>query len=520
MEEKEYQQIIEQWKLDNTELIESGKCRKTFVENLPIWKDGKNKGSIKWKESIGYKVYFIYEDIEYFIDMIDYIKIKNHKNKLKISYNNKISEITIDALSKCNLGFILGKITSDFKYIIGQIIKNNKHDLIIIDREYRQNEKGQNIKYYKYHCYKCNHEDWIVEYNLTKNQGCNACCKYGSKPILGINTIWDTDKWMIPIINDDEFCKTHTHGSTKRIYPTCPICGNKKSNTVTINNIYCNHGISCVKCTDKCSYPSKLCHNILEQLGVDFETEYSPSWIKPRRYDFYFIYNNNEYIIEMDGGLGHGKRMHNKNKQTAEESKAIDNYKDEQAKLHGIEVIRVDCDLSDLEYIKNNILNNKILVVLFNLSKINWQEAEEFALSNLVKVACEYKRNNLGLTTTDIGKIMKLNSNTICTYLKKGTKLGWCNYNPKEEKEKCGKLSGKNKGKQIEIFKNGISLGIFKSSHDLEEQSILLFGTKLWQPNISAVCSGTKPQYKGFTFKYTLDLSEEEIKQQSLIQTI
>ena len=56
--------------------------------------------------------------------------------------------------------------------------------------------------------------------------------------------------------------------------------------------------------------------------------------------------------------------------------------------------------------------------------------------------------------------------------------------------------------KLVEIFKDNVSLGIFKNCKDLERQSEELFGVKLNKGNISAVARGDKKQYKGFTFKY------------------
>ena len=63
--------------------------RKVFLENLPIKKQGK-KNVIDWKNSVGYKVHFIYDDIEGDIEIIDYIS-GNRKNKSKIllRYKNK-----------------------------------------------------------------------------------------------------------------------------------------------------------------------------------------------------------------------------------------------------------------------------------------------------------------------------------------------------------------------------------------------------------------------------------------------
>lgn len=72
----------------------------------------------------------------------------------------------------------------------------------------------------------------------------------------------------------------------------------------------------------------------------------------------------------------------------------------------------------------------------------------------------------------------------------------------KEKIRKNSSKNGKASGKQVEIFKYGIPLGVFESCAELERQSEELFGVKLWQGNISSVCMGNRKQHKGFTFKY------------------
>ena len=98
--------------------------------------------------------------------------------------------------------------------------------------------------------------------------------------------------------------------------------------------------------------------------------------------------------------------------------------------------------------------------------------------------------------------MFNLNKNTINSYLKRGARLGWCDYNAKEEMKKCGYKNGRKLGKKVEIFKEGESLGVFESCRELERQSEGLFGVKLSQQNISKVCNNIKLKYKGFTFKY------------------
>ena len=98
---------------------------------------------------------------------------------------------------------------------------------------------------------------------------------------------------------------------------------------------------------------------------------------------------------------------------------------------------------------------------------------------------------------------MGYNKNTIREWLKIGNENGFCEYNPKEEMIK--NMIKNNKmycSKPIEIFKNGLSLGIFISASELERQSEKIFGDKLLQGSISMVCTGKKLYYKGYTFKY------------------
>jgi very-short-patch-repair endonuclease len=238
---------------------------------------------------------------------------------------------------------------------------------------------------------------------------------------------------MIPYIGE-ECAKTHTSRSKYEIYPTCPDCGRISNKKVKICDIYKCNGFSC-SCSDGISYPNKFMYNILEQLGIEFETEYSPEWISPRRYDFYIPSMN--LIIEMDGGLGHGKKVRNKNNKTAKDSIKIDDYKDNQAREQGIEVVRIDSDYDNMKnrfkYIKNNILTNKKLNELFDLDNIDWNKCNEFACYNLIKIASEYKNNNPNMTTTKIGVLMKYTQNSIINWLKIGNDMNWCDYDTQKE---------------------------------------------------------------------------------------
>ena len=489
--------------------------KKIFVDNLPKT----IQGNINWKDSVGKLVHFIYDDIEGDIEIIQYIKGSNPK--LKIRYKNNEDYISITTFAQCRIGKIIGKITTKFRLSIGETFIDNKRDLVIIDREYRQKEqidkKGRksikNEKWYKYHCNKDGYESWNTESNLLNGQGC-ACCR-GLTVVEGINDITTTAPWMIPIIGLD-VAKTHTAQSNKTVYPTCPNCGRKKNKLMKIVTIYKEHSIGC-NCGDGVSKIAKFMFNTLEQLKEqkqinDFETEkvfdwcnfYNPFKGKDNSGRYDFAIEDLKLIIETDGGF---HRKDNKmNNQSKEESIWIDNKKDELANKNHYNVIRI----SDEGEIKENILNSE-LNNIFDLSEIDWNECGEYAYSNLVKIACEYKKNNPDFTTTQIGEIMGYNRTTICKWLKIGNELGWCNYDSKGESTKNRKKIAKEHlvylGKPIICLE---TKEVFISCSDCAKQSSKLFEIELKSGGISKVCRGERKQYLGFHFKYIEELTEEE----------
>ena len=317
----------------------------------------------------------------------------------------------------------------------------------------------------KHNCKECNFHEWeIIPNNLLRRGGCPICSSRTVK--LGVNTIWDTDRWMVNLGISEEDAKKYSRCSNKKITVTCPDCGREKK--MVIASIYKNKSIFC-SCGDGKSYPEKFVFNLLEQLDLEFEIEYKPKWIEDKRYDFHL--KDNDCIIESHGEQHYIRKFNISKARTLKEEQGNDKFKREIALKNGIKhYIELDCRESNLEYIKNSILNSE-LNDLFDLNNINWQQCAEFANSNRVKEVCDYWKNRKeNETTTDLGKIFKLDRHTIRRYLKKGTKLGWCKYNPKEESLKTHSLNGKSKGRKLEIFKNNKSLGIFESCVELERK--------------------------------------------------
>ncbi|XZI53423.1 hypothetical protein ACSW9K_08325 [Clostridium perfringens] len=349
----------------------------------------------------------------------------------------------------------------------------------------------------KHNSDKCKfHKYEVTPDKLLIGKGCPVCSGRTAK--LGINTIWDTDRWMCDLGVSEEDAKKYSSRSGRKITVTCLDCGRKKD--IVIHQLFRNKSISCL-CGDGKSYPEKFIYNLLEQLKVDFEIEYKPEWIDNKRYDFHI--KDYSCIIETHGGQHYEESFQYYGGRTLEGERQNDKYKKEAALKNGIKYyITLDCRESNLEWIKNSVLNSE-LAELFDLSSINLTSCAEFANKNIVKEVCDYWNNKReDETTADLERVFRLNRTSISAYLKKGTRLGWCNYNPKEEVKKIVGKNGKLNGKEVEIFKDNQSLGIFESCAALSRQSEKLFGVKLFNQNISAVCNGKQKSYKGFAFKY------------------
>ena len=479
---------------------------------------------VYWDKSIGMKMPFIYGDNEGCLEIIGY---DFEKKKVEIKYNEQeYSFHTSNIKNGSALTVIFKEITKEFKIEIGTRLQDDKRDITIIDREIRKEEMFDkkknktyiyNEKWYKYKCNKCGWEDakesWMLEGNLLgHNKGCPVCCTPIKTIVLGINTIWDTDRWMCDLGVSEEDAKTHTYGSTDKIEVTCIDCGRKRM--CRVSDIHKYHSISC-SCSDKVPFPEKVTFSVLNKLNIDFKYRKTFDWSKnvqvnnPRlcgrkEYDFTFIINNEIYIVETHG-MQHYENSFSrmKDSKTLKEEQENDRVKKELSIQNNIKeenYIVIDCRKSDLEFIKQNILNSR-LNELFDLSTIDWNKVGEFAYSNLIKKICDIKKNNPNFTATDIAKMMKLSITTICRYLKIGTKMGWCYYNSKYEERYRGKVI------PIICITGG---QVFVSTNDCVRRSLELYGIKFSANCIHKVCKNKYIHHNSHTFKYIKDLTEEE----------
>ena len=461
---------------------------------MAIFQNGINIGRIDWVKSVGNKVRFIYNNIEGIIKIENYI----YPN-VTFSYLNIIATLHISQFRKCQLGSFLNIYTKTYFYNIGDIINNN-----IILEQIRVKQGKCTSKGYKYKCLKDGYIGTTTEVAM-KILNCPVCSNY--KVLKGINDIATTNPEIVKYFTNIEDVYTHTYSSGKIVNLHCIDCGLKKE--VKISTFY-KYGIQCSRCSDGQPYPEKFMFNLLEQLNINFEIHKVFHWSKnvknsiqklsgKKIYDFYIPLFNT--IIEVMGNQHFKKAFEYCGGRTLYEEQENDIIKEQLAQDNGIKnYIIIDARISNMKYMKNSILNSKLLSIC-NLNNINWLKCELFALNTRVKEACNLWNNGME-NTLNISKLMKLSNSTIWIYLNKGKELGWCKYNAnwflKESSERLKNI----RSKRVEIFQDNISLGVFKSVSELSKQSKEKYNIQLLQSKISLVCNNHRKHHKGFTFKY------------------
>jgi len=234
-------------------------------------------------------------------------------------------------------------------------------------------------------------------------------------------------------VNEDDSSK-HSAGDGKKILMKCLVCGCEKS--ITFHTLITS-GFGCTRCGNGISYPEKFLFSFLEQLlDKNFTTQLSKTtftWCGKFKYDSYI--NKINCIIETHGlqhyvqptgnwGLLKNTRENDKNKEDLARENGIENY------------IIIDCRKSELEWIKNNILISDLPKLLnFKEEDIDWLKCHESGCKNIIKETCIMWEGNMK-NILKIADQLKLSKDSIRRYLKQGAKLGWCDYDPKEESKK------------------------------------------------------------------------------------
>ena len=425
--------------------------------------------------------------------LIPILNSNGEYNKFKVLYNNEEYIILRSSIVNANFQNLLHR---EFKYEIGTTFNDEKGSITIIDRKSLSKSK----RLYKYHCNNCGYEDWKLEIDFEKNRKtrCPCCCSSPKVVSFGINDIPTTAPWMVKYFPGGyEEAKLYTYGSGKEIDFICPDCGNIKR--MEIHTLYENG--FCCSCHGHFSYPERFFEEFLKQVKINYKRQLSKkdfNWIENYLYDFY-LYDYNA-IIET-----HGSQHYEEitlTQRTLKEEQENDRLKEQLAKNNKVQnYIVLDCRKSEIEWIKNSIMNSNLPKLLnFTENDIDWNLCDEKSLDNKIKEISEfYEMHNLDMQQKEIAEYFNISVSWLYKILKKGNKHGWCNYNS----DGITRVR-KEKDEQINVIKDGKSLGIFKTPKEIENISVDIFGVKLNKQTIRQFLNGNYKckTYKGFEFIY------------------
>lgn len=318
---------------------------------------------------------------------------------------------------------------------------------------------------------------------LCKRICCPICTS--KKVVKGINDLATLRPDLIKYFSNTSDAEKYMIGSKQRVKLRCPDCGYEKEMTV---GMLANRGFSCNVCNDNgYSYPNRFAYSFLNQLPIENHIkEYSPDWIKPKRYDNYFEYQGKKYILEMDGGLHYKDAYHT----TYNEVQENDRFKDMMAQKHNIEVIRIECLKSIPAYIKENILNSK-LNKIFNLSDYDWDKCFKGCVGKSYYPIWEYANEHLDLPLSKIAKKFGKEFGQVRRIIEQGQQINICFYQIHES------------SKSISVYKDGIKLYDFSSISECVRELKRIYKIKITRDKIVGVCNNLYDEYKGFNFKFS-----------------
>lgn len=276
-------------------------------------------------------------------------------------------------------------------------------------------------------CKACGYIWSAIPSNLLRGSGCRKCSIIKRRKLFAISQSDFIKK--IQTINQNvdvigEYINFHT-----KILCKCKLCNSEFY--INPSSIFSYNRITCPVCSDGISYPNKYIRNFLKQLPIEnLEFEWKLKNNKQYSYDNHYIYNDIEYIVEADGAQHYQKNKFGK--WEPDEVQKRDNIKDKLASDQNIKVIRIDCQISEANYIKDKIISSE-LSSIFDLSNINWGLCNEESQNSLVRQVCDLYNN--GYRNIDIVNKLHIDRHTVTRYLKAGRELGWCKYVNKFEKE-------------------------------------------------------------------------------------
>lgn len=308
-----------------------------------------------------------------------------------------------------------------YRYEIGQELEMMHTTWTILGRKIND-KSGASRKSYLCQCHKCNSALWKLENELhsglTGHAGQGECGVCSNRVVMtGKNDVATTHPHLVHLFADPEDAlHINALSRDKRLFK-CPDCGyefEKSVEYVTTRGKLC-----CPNCSDGISYPNKFARSVLEQLEVEnLESEYRPDWSQNKRYDFSFYKEQEHYLLEMDGGFHTRQRF-----DPILARKDHDALKDRLAKENNCILVRVECEVSELGYIRER-MEKSLLGELYDFSVIDWDKVELACVTNLLLEVNKYYNKHPGISNNELSEVFHLCPQTIRTYLKRGRNAG------------------------------------------------------------------------------------------------
>lgn len=312
---------------------------------------------------------------------------------------------------------------------------------------------------------------------------------------IGINDIATTHPELVKYFANKEDATKYKAGSNKKCMFKCTICGNERM--LAVYDLV-SRNFSCPRCGDGISFPEKMMYGLLSESKIDFEYQKSFDWAvnnnKKFRYDFYFIYNGQKYIVETDGG----QHFHKGFIKDVTKVQERDKIKQNLAEKHGIHVIRADCRNSEYDFILNNIKKTPLIGILDLTEDALYRSLSFSKNNNMTKFISdlwnEYKDIDIVVEKS------KICLPTIKKYFVIANKIGLIDityedmiYNHK-----------------VDLIKKRCNIPIvcietkqkFDSAVECAKYFRDKYGIQMDNALISRVCKGSNSMHKGFHFKY------------------
>lgn len=466
--------------------------RKVLISDLPTKKYG-NTFRIDWMKSVGLKVKFIYDDLNGEIKIVDY-----NNGKINVLYNNSKYWIGTYEFAKGEISYIIGIKNFKSPFKVGKIYskKNNNGKVKIINVGRKNNSRSVIYK-----CLDCGEISEIEDYHAKNGFYCAVCTN--KRIIKGINDLETTNPEFLKYVTNIEDARRLSIGSKKKVPCKCPFCGYKKM--ISFDALH-RQGFGCNRCSDGLSYPSKFITALLSQLDITFKTEYKDQWTDNRRYD-YFI-KDYKLIIEIHGLQHYEGGFDRAGGKNLSEEYENDKYKQKLAYQNGYNdsnYIVLDCRMSNVDYIKNSVMNSKLPQIFnFNESDIDWIFCDKCANNSRIIDICKMWNSGLYNNTEGIAQKLGLCRSTVIKSLNKGKQLNMTDYDGQNELlVTLQQNSENNKRKVCQYDKYGNLIKIWDS---ITEVSNIL---KSNSSGIVNCCRGRLETSGGYIWRYVDEINTD-----------